>query len=66
MLRIGLVDESGKPIKTSGYYSHERGRGGSYSLTSSQKIPKGARLRVSFVKGGKLATLPFEYELDLP
>src|SRR5262249_16220670 len=62
LLEISLIDASGKTIKTSGgyYYSRSSYRGGgSWSLSSSQKIPKDAKLRVTLIKGGKRTTLPF-------
>jgi hypothetical protein len=68
LVEIGLVDASGAKIQTSGGYSYSsaRSRGGSYFLSSSQKIPKDAKLRVTFIKGGKRTTLPFAYDLELP
>jgi hypothetical protein len=69
LLEISLIDASGKKIKTSGgyYYSRSPFRGGgSYSLTSSQKIPKDAKLRVTLIKGGNRTMLPFAYDLELP
>jgi hypothetical protein len=69
LLEISLVDAAGMKIKTSGgyYYSSSSYRGGgSYSLSSSQKIPKDAKLRVTLIKGGKKTTLPFAFDLQLP
>jgi hypothetical protein len=69
LLEISLVDASGAKIKTSGGYYYSRSsyrRGGSYSLSSSQKIPPDAKLRVTLIKGGKRTTLPFAHDLELP
>jgi len=64
---IGLVDAAGKKLQTSGYFS-STGRGeGSYHLSSPQKIPNDAKLRVTVIKGGKISTLPLVFEnLPLP
>jgi hypothetical protein len=66
LLGMSLLDARGAKIQANGGYHPNKRGGGSYMLYGRQAFPKDARLRVTFVKGAKRTTLPFEYELGLP
>jgi hypothetical protein len=64
---INVVDASGKLISTGNSWYSTRTGGQSHIRTSSQKLPKDAKLRVTVYKGAKVAKLPFQFDnIELP
>jgi hypothetical protein len=64
---INVVDGSGKLILTGNTWYSTRTGGQSHVRTSSQKLPKDAKLRVTIFKGAKISKLPFGFDnIELP
>jgi hypothetical protein len=64
---ITVVDASGKVIPASRGSAGSRTSGQTHYVTSSQKLPRDAKLRVTIYKGAKMSKLPFEFDnIELP
>jgi hypothetical protein len=64
---ITVVDASGKVIPASHSSAGSRTSGQTHFVTSSRKLPRDAKLRVTIYKGAKTLKLPFEFDnIELP